>query len=530
MSFRYVRSVWLSTAVVLIVAGAVRADKVTLIDGTVLEGKTIRESDGFWFKGADGQTRHLDGTEVASVEKSAPPGIPAPGPSDSAPHASGSLLVTRSKAEAVDKPVAAIALWQQFINTNPPADDLKVANAELDRWTKLQQQGAERIKGRWVVGDDLKKLMDRAGQLYKDGAELFKANQTLQGLKKLEEAEALYPNSFPLNFDLGYVHLLQKDDQKAMTYLDQALRLRPDSPEVLGNMAICQYHKKQTIDAVMTLYKAAQEGDTPEIAQDLVSMLAKLSPSQRNGDRIKPAVDAANLLVVKYKLPGPGPLYLVPLRLKRTESDHDAVAGGYMTGSGFVVSADGYILTNRHVVKDGKKITVLLDGKTEKPAEVVNISADQDLALIRVKADRPLPFVRLSPTDSPGAGAECTVLGFPLIDRLGATIKITRGIVSSKGMDLGGADIMIDAKVNPGNSGGPIMDSSGNVMAIVCMKSLSNASEDSYGLGISAGQIRKFLAQNHVEVAKGDAAATPLTTEQIAAMVTPAAVCVLSAR
>lgn len=123
--------------------------------------------------------------------------------------------------------------------------------------------------------------------------------------------------------------------------------------------------------------------------------------------------------------------------------------------------------------------------------------------------------------------------GFPLIDRFGESIKITRGIVASKARLEVGADVMVDAKVNPGNSGGPILDRFGNVMAIVSMKSLATASEDSYGLGISAGQIRTYLAKNAINLKSAvetGAGAVPLTTEQIAAKVTPAAVCILSTR
>jgi hypothetical protein len=121
-------------------------------------------------------------------------------------------------------------------------------------------------------------------------------------------------------------------------------------------------------------------------------------------------------------------------------------------------------------------------------------------------------------------------MGFPMIDRLGESIKITRGVVTSKAQMELGADIMVDAKVNPGNSGGPILDRFGNVMAIVSMKSLSSASEDSYGLGISAGQIRRFLAKNQVTLPRTGADMASLSTEQVAAKVTPAAVCILSTR
>lgn len=516
-------------AFLLLCGASARADKITLKDGTTLEGTAIPEPSGYWFKAPDGQTRHIAADDITSVERGPLANATTPGSGD-ATHFSGSIAVVRSRAEAAESTLAAISLWQQFIDSHPSADDLKTAQSEMARWKKMQQDGAERIKGRWISGDERKAIIEKAVKLHQEGFALLKSNQTLQGIKKLEEAQTIYPNSFTATFTLGYLYTLQKDDAKALGYLDQALKLKPGSPEVLGNMALCQFHKKQPLDAVFTLYKAVQNGDNPEIAQDLVSLLAKLTPAQRDSDRVKPAVDAANLLVAKYHIQGPGPLFLVPLRAAPKSAD-GTTPGAMFSGSGFLLTPDGLILTNRHVVSGSKTLMVMLDGKKQRSAEIVNIDAEQDLALIRVKTDAPLPFLQLSPKDSPAPGAECTVMGFPLIDRLGENIKITRGVVASKARLEVGADVMVDAKVNPGNSGGPILNRFGNVMAIVSMKSLSSASEDSYGLGISAGQIRAYLAKNQIELPKSSVDETmPLSTEQIAAKVTPAAVCIVSTR
>ena len=121
-----------------------------------------------------------------------------------------------------------------------------------------------------------------------------------------------------------------------------------------------------------------------------------------------------------------------------------------------------------------------------------------------MKSPTPLPFLHLSADDSPHDGADVTVLGYPLVGELSTHIKITRGIVSSGSEDEGnGADVLMDAKVNPGNSGGPILDHFGNVMAIVCMKTLTSGTQDSYGIGISAGHIREFLSRNNINLDPG---------------------------
>jgi hypothetical protein len=120
-------------------------------------------------------------------------------------------------------------------------------------------------------------------------------------------------------------------------------------------------------------------------------------------------------------------------------------------------------------------------------------------------------------------------MGFPMIDQLGADLKITRGIVSSSQQDQGnGADVLTDAKVNPGNSGGPIIDKFGNAMAIVCMKSITTGEYDSYGIGISAGHIRDFLDRNHVQIQPGSEDGPALSTEDAVAKLKPATVCILA--
>jgi S1-C subfamily serine protease len=242
-------------------------------------------------------------------------------------------------------------------------------------------------------------------------------------------------------------------------------------------------------------------------------------------------VDDANLLASKYDIRGPLTAYmLVPLRDhpgSEGSDNKEAPPGALYSGTGFVIAPDGLILTNRHVVKGAKTMTVQVGGRKEITGKIVVIDDEQDLALVRVKLDQPLPFLQLSGTPA-HLGAECTVMGFPMIDRFGSGVKITRGIVTgTQALDIG-SDVMVDAKVNPGNSGGPILDKFGNVMGIVSMKSLASASEDSFGLGISAAQIKRFLDKNKVVIQLAPAGTTTLSTEDVVAKTQPATVCILS--
>lgn len=543
-------------AACMFVAASALAGRVTLKDGTVLEGTVIKQSDGYWVKTADGQTRRVKTAEVKSVDLGATPARPPTGitvkspggagagaaaPAAPAGKTSANFAATQFKANAVDSPMAAVALWQEFLDAEPAGDDLKAARAEMQKWKGLADGGAEKIKGRWVGGDERKKILEKAMAVNKEAMELMRNQQTLQAVKKLEEAAAVYPNSYQTNFLLGYLMMLQHQEEKAIKYFEAALRQRPNAPECLGNIGLALMGKGKRIngEAIAMLLKAAEAGDTKPIAQNLVTAVALTPPNMRNSKVYQQAEQSARLLASKYGIGGATPQFiLVPIGPDRSKGpgegfDPEDALVGTSSGTGFLIARDGLILTNRHVVDGAKTLMVVLNGNKQKSAEVVVIDDEQDLALIRIKgAEGELPFLSLSAPDSPADGAECTVMGFPLIDRLGAAIKVTRGIISSGSQRsaAGMPDVLVDAKVNPGNSGGPILDRHGNVMAIVSMKSLSSATEESYGLGISAGRVRQFLAKNKVTAAAGAAGATPLSAEEIAAKVKPAAVCIIATR
>src|SRR6476660_7443369 len=133
-------------------------------------------------------------------------------------------------------------------------------------------------------------------------------------------------------------------------------------------------------------------------------------------------------------------------------------------GSGFFISADGYAITNNHVVEKAESVQVTTDdGKTHK-AKVIGTDPRTDLALIKVE-DAPFPYVKLS-DKSPRIGDWVLAVGNPF--GLGGTV--TAGIVSARGRDIGASAyddfIQIDAPVNKGNSGGPTFDTDGNVIGV----------------------------------------------------------------
>jgi serine protease Do len=135
-------------------------------------------------------------------------------------------------------------------------------------------------------------------------------------------------------------------------------------------------------------------------------------------------------------------------------------------GSGFIVSPDGYILTNNHVVEKADEVTVTLLDKEEFKAKVVGSDPKTDIALIKIDAKKKLIYVALGDSDKLDVGEWVVAIGNPF--GLGHTV--TAGIVSAKGRIIGSGPyddfIQTDASINPGNSGGPLFNLKGEVIGI----------------------------------------------------------------
>ena len=135
-------------------------------------------------------------------------------------------------------------------------------------------------------------------------------------------------------------------------------------------------------------------------------------------------------------------------------------------GSGFIVSSDGYILTNSHVVEKADEVTVTLLDKEEFRAKVVGTDPKIDIALIKIDAKKALTYVALGDSDKLEVGEWVVAIGNPF--GLGHTV--TAGIVSAKGRIIGSGPyddfIQTDASINPGNSGGPLFNLKGEVVGI----------------------------------------------------------------
>jgi serine protease Do len=170
---------------------------------------------------------------------------------------------------------------------------------------------------------------------------------------------------------------------------------------------------------------------------------------------------------------------------------HHGVTG---EGSGFFISADGYAVTNNHVVDHASSVQVTTDDGTVYPAKVVGTDPKTDLALIKVDGKKDFAFVKFA-EHAPHVGDWVVAVGNPF--GLGGTV--TAGIVSARGRDIGagsyGDYLQIDAPINKGNSGGPAFDVNGNVIGV--NTAIFSPSGGSVGIGfdIPADTAKTVVAQ-----------------------------------
>jgi S1-C subfamily serine protease len=175
------------------------------------------------------------------------------------------------------------------------------------------------------------------------------------------------------------------------------------------------------------------------------------------GSRARAAVIAEDAMASGSrlpKLPAPG------------EAQPTQRSAGPSTGTAFFVTWDGHLITNHHVVRDAERIQVQMDDGELIDAEVVHLDSDNDLALLRVEAiRRPLP---VESSFSVRRGGEVFTLGYPLITLQGQDQKATFGHVNSvTGMQGDERFTQIDVPIQPGNSGGPLLDNDGDVVGVV---------------------------------------------------------------
>ena len=194
------------------------------------------------------------------------------------------------------------------------------------------------------------------------------------------------------------------------------------------------------------------------------------------------------------------------------------VKQGKGSGSGFIITSDGYIVTCAHVVEDSTNIEVAI-GAQNYPAQVIAFDREHDLAVVRINATN-LPTVSLGNSDAVQLGQEVRAVGFPLSNVLGESVKITRGTIAGVVNTSGRKLFQVDASINPGNSGGPLVNEMGQVVGVASAK-LTGEDIDGVGFAVPASEVLTLLRSKGITPAVAGAAQR-LDGADLARMVTPA--------
>ncbi|MDP1627015.1 DegQ family serine endoprotease [Parvibaculum sp.] len=164
-------------------------------------------------------------------------------------------------------------------------------------------------------------------------------------------------------------------------------------------------------------------------------------------------------------------------------------------GSGFVIDADGVVITNNHVIEGADKIEVTFTDGTTLPATVAGTDPKTDIAVLKVKSDRKLPFVELGDSNTARVGDWVIAIGNPF----GLGGSVTAGIVSALNRDIhaGNYDdfIQTDAAINRGNSGGPLFDMSGRVVGVNSAIISPSGASVGIGFAVPTSTVKPVVAQ-----------------------------------
>ena len=244
-------------------------------------------------------------------------------------------------------------------------------------------------------------------------------------------------------------------------------------------------------------YAAQEDGPGPVRVPEVLASAAALPDFAALAEAIRPAVASIQTSRID-RMPDsrqtdPFEFFFGPRREGPQPRERNPQFRQDSTGSGFVISADGLVVTNNHVIEGADSVTVTL-GERRYPAEVKGTDPATDVALLQIETGRTLPYLELGDSEALKVGEWIMVVGSPL--RLDQTVTV--GVVSAKGRALGVLDssfenfIQTDAAINFGNSGGPLVNLQGQVVGIA---TLINWGAENIGFAVPINSVAQILPQ-----------------------------------
>ena len=399
---------------------------------------------------------------------------------------------------------------------------------ELSKWQQRADANLHRLGTEWVALEQLAQAEREASQLIERAYTLIEVGSIDECIDLLEQAGRANPNGIKPNYILGLLYSLPHAGPKAPDLAEKhfrtVLRRQPDHPAALNSIAIAQIKQRQYGPAIAKLTRASElTTDCQEIAQNLGRFIM-LSETGRIPvpESVLRRYTSLYASLVSDGRAQPydettGYLHMIPVfpSDERDEAEPDApeapkVAGELVpvfSGSGFVVAPD-YIMTNRHVVFDDERGLGVSDvigvanpkaPDQELRGTVVAISDDADLALVHMP-DLSKPALSLRDDDADLA-SDVMILGYPRGEILGVGLKATQGVVSAlpdPTRQLVAGYYLFDATADSGNSGGPVLDRSGRVVAVLTVN-FPGIPADLTG-GVTSETARRFIQENLPDV------------------------------
>ena len=381
----------------------------------------------------------------------------------------------------------------------------------------------------------VQKKPDDASAHYKLGKVYDKLDRHQEAIVSYNDAVRFDSNFYQAHIDLGYAYEDIGQNQNAIASLREAIRINPDNPEAHIHLGHIFDKLNQDQEAIASFKEAIRTNPDYIFAYYFLgATYAKLGQyhdaiaSYRSVVRVFPD-DAENVLdhikdlelKIAQAKTSPSVRQVAPPEEQTPQSG---------TGSGFFISKMGHVITNAHVVHNCNKVTVGDNANKQVPAEVINTDRNNDLALLKLSslemasaesrsliqklniAVVPLASKGLLRSEDVRLGEKVLVAGYPFGDVFSDTIKVTSGIVSAtRGSGDDSGQFQLDAAVQPGNSGGPIYDSGGNIVGVVIsqldklkMAKAIGSLPENVNFGIKASTVRQFLTSSGLPSKKAE--------------------------
>lgn len=425
------------------------------------------------------------------------------------------------------------------------AAERSAASNRLAEWRKLADQGRVRQGTDWITPVEQAEARRRAEEMLQHAVQLLKLGNTKLAEAELEKASRQDPEDGRAEFILGLAFALGGGTVKAIEHFTNASRRDPEDPWPVANLATCEFVSgrygglagrfREVLDAVpeaqviadnlgiAIVNGGAAKPKMPERILGELNNLYRQAVQELKLKAVENAVGGKLAYVTPYgKACSAGPLATLPALL---EPPRDWVVGG-RAASGVVV-AEGRVLTNRRVLADMGDVWIEDPSNPGRrlPATEVASLEEPPVTLLRCEglAVKPLPLAE----KMPAAGGEIMAAlrsGGPLT---GGKAEVVRGaVVTGPRADLGGRFVH-SAAVSRGAGGGPIVDASGRVVAIVAATPRAEASGNSRSLGLPIEQIWPLLKEQLAELQPA-AAEPPAAWDVVEGRTVPATVRVLT--